>query len=90
MRLTLIFLALYMGASIVLGTVAYVEDRDQQKQLNREQAISIAAICAAAKVIRHEPQGSPATAQGESRREFEHRLALYHVFLAGAKVLNCP
>jgi len=95
-RLTLIVIAAYCVVTVVLGTIALHHDQTQtdridrtQDEIQQQQIISRAAICEAAKVIGQEPQGSPATGQGETLRDFHHRLRTYKAFIAGAEVLKC-
>jgi len=95
-RLTLIVIAAYCVVTVVLGTIALHHDQTQtdridhtQDEIQAQQVVSRAAICEAAKVIGNEPQGSPATGQGETLRQFHQRLHTYKLFIAGAQVLKC-
>jgi nitrogen fixation-related uncharacterized protein len=95
-RSALILLTLYLGASVILGTLAWRVDHNQQddieaaqQRIRATQQQSRKAICAAAEVIRREPQGAPAYDEGETETAFVRRLAGYRIFLAGAELLDC-
>lgn len=80
-RLTVVLLAVFVGASVVLGAVAWRVDHRQEQQIKKNGKITLESICLARTVIRQQPHRVPSFAEGETTAEFQQRIATYKIFL---------
>jgi hypothetical protein len=94
--ITLVMLTVFIGASVILGTIARRTDKRQtediataQADIRRNLRVSLGAICIVAEVIRTQPSRFPSRPEGETRPEFERRLRAVDEFLRAASRVDC-